>query len=222
MFFEDINPLLSRRLPVYLLLDTSASMAGEKINALNEGLRLLYSSLLDNPQAVDTVWMAVINFGTQAHLVVPLTDVMNFSPPTLTVSGATSLGKAVKLVHESINRDVRNISTETVKGDYRPLVFIMTDGKPTDDYAGAFRELREHPYHPAQIVILVIGDDSAVELLRPMGDVVLAMRDVTSDALTSFFSWISVSVAVVSKKAPSVNTTHQVLVQAPEGVESIS
>ena len=55
-----------RRLPVYLVLDVSGSMSGEPIEAVRMGLKQLLSDLQDNPQALETVWLSVITFGSSA------------------------------------------------------------------------------------------------------------------------------------------------------------
>ena len=124
----------SRRLPVYLLLDCSGSMMGEPIEAVRQGIKALLSELRGDPQALETAYLSVITFDSQARQIIPLTELMQFQEPELHAGGATALGGAIEVLMECINTEVRK-STETQKGDWRPLVFILTDGSPTDTAA---------------------------------------------------------------------------------------
>ena len=83
-----------RRLPVYLLLDTSGSMSGEPIEALKNGVQLMISSLRQNPQAIETAYISIITFDTTAQQLMPLTDLASFQIPDMRASGVTALGEA--------------------------------------------------------------------------------------------------------------------------------
>ncbi len=63
-----------RRLPVYLLLDTSGSMNGEPIEAVKNGVQVMISSLRQNPQEIETDFISVITFDSSARKIIPLTD----------------------------------------------------------------------------------------------------------------------------------------------------
>ena len=129
--------MFMRRLPVYLLLDCSESMAGPAIEAVERGVKTLVSELRSNPLALESAYLAVLTFDRHARQVTPLTEVD--SVPTagkLSVRTGTSLGAALRLLLECIRRDVVK-TTPTTKGDYKPLVFLLTDGQPTDNYGPA-------------------------------------------------------------------------------------
>lgn len=123
----------ARRLPVYLLLDCSGSMSGEPIEAVKEGIRSLVTDLKSDPQALETAYLSVITFNSKAEQVMPLTELMQFEDPEIQARGATALGSALRLLRECIEREVRK-STAEQKGDWKPLVFMLTDGVPTDEW----------------------------------------------------------------------------------------
>ena len=127
----------SRRLPVYLLLDCSGSMMGEPIEAVKQGIKALLSELRGDPQALETAYLSVITFDSSARQVTPLTELLQFKEPEISAGGATALGEALNVLMDCVETEVRK-STETQKGDWRPLVFILTDGSPTD--TETFRE----------------------------------------------------------------------------------
>ena len=118
-----------RRLPVYLVLDTSGSMMGEPIEAVKNGVQVLVSTLRQDPYALETAHVSVITFNSDAQQVVPLNELTSFQPPSITAQGQTCLGKALALVAKKIDEEVQKTSADA-KGDWKPLVFLMTDGAP--------------------------------------------------------------------------------------------
>lgn len=189
-----------RRLPVYLLLDTSESMAGPAIKAVEESVRTLLSELRQNPLAIDTVHLSVITFGREAQHVVPLTELMKFEAPVLRVRTGTALGAALQVLSVSLENDVQKITT-SVKGDYQPLVFILTDGQPTDDWesqADAINTLIRGKR--ANVFAIGCGPDVDTEVLYRITANVLVMPNLTPEAIRKSFVWLSASVKTVSAK----------------------
>ncbi|MEF8720500.1 MAG: VWA domain-containing protein, partial [Candidatus Accumulibacter necessarius] len=84
-----------RRLPVYLLLDTSGSMSGEPIEAVKNGVQILVSTLRQDPYALETAFLSIITFDSAAKQVVPLTELATFQTPPISASGSTELGAAL-------------------------------------------------------------------------------------------------------------------------------
>lgn len=76
-----------RRLPVYLVIDTSGSMYGEPIEAVKNGIDLLVSSLRQDPHALETAYLSVITFDDKAQQVVPLTELADFQVPSIEAGG---------------------------------------------------------------------------------------------------------------------------------------
>jgi uncharacterized protein YegL len=189
-----------RRLPVYLLLDCSESMAGPAIEAVQHGVDCLVSELRGNPLALESAFLSVITFAKQAKQVVPLTELIQFKPPQLSVRIGTSLGAALNLLMDCLRREVVR-TTPTTKGDYKPLVFLLTDGQPTDNWRPAAKALRA-ANNPkiANIYAIGCGPDVDTDVLREVTDIVLQMPEVTPEAFRKFFVWLSASVQTASTR----------------------
>ena len=204
----------SRRLPVYLLLDVSGSMQGDPIEAVRHGVRALVSELRGAPQALETAYLSVITFNSRARQVTPLTELMLFKEPQLSAGGATALGAALRLLSDCIRSEVRK-STETQKGDWRPLVFILTDGAPTDDWREAAAMLKSTK--PANIIACAAGAYADTTVLKEITECVLMMNTLSAGDLAQFFAWVSSSVKMSSKSLDAKPGANIELPPPPQG-----
>lgn len=195
-----------RRLPVYLLIDTSGSMRGEPIQAVNNGLKVLVNALRQDPYALESVYLSILTFDLSARELFPLTHLEQVRVPEVEVpqSGATFLGAALALLVERIDRDVVR-STEERKGDWRPLVFVMTDGSPSDVQAFelAVAEVKKRPF--GNIVACAAGPKAKRDYLKKLTDKVVSLDTLDSASFAQFFKWVSASVAVGSSSAGVVS-----------------
>jgi len=193
----------SRRLPVYLLLDCSESMAGTGIEEINRGMQTLVGELRKNPMALESACLSVISFSRYARQIIPLTELMAFQVPTLSVRPGTAFGNAIQLLVQCMNREVVK-TTPTQKGDYKPLVFLFTDGQPTDDWQSAVNALRSaNQPKIANIYAIGCGPDVDTDILREVTDIVFRMDGMSTDAWRKVFVWLSASVSSASIKLNS-------------------
>ncbi len=194
----DSVPGYLRRLPVYVVIDTSGSMSGEPIHALETGLRSLQSDLMTDPQAIETVWISVITFDSTAEQIVPLVDIEQFEVPHLEAHGATAFGGALELLMECIDTEVRKTS-ETQKGDWRPMVFILTDGAPTDEWEDVVAEFKQKS--PAYVIGCGAGPEANDAALKLVCDTVVNLKDTQPGTLGAFMRWVTLSVTSTSQAA---------------------
>lgn len=186
-----------RRLPVYLLLDTSGSMSGEPIAAVKNGVQLLLSNLRQDPYALETAFLSIITFDNKATQVVPLTELPSFQAPDIVASGTTALGDALSLLSRQINIEVAK-STAEEKGDWKPLIFIMTDGSPTDNWQRGLDELKKTK--TGIIVACAAGPYADTSILKQITEVVVSLDTTDDSTIKAFFKWVSSSVSVGSQK----------------------
>jgi uncharacterized protein YegL len=186
-----------RRLPVYLLLDTSGSMNGEPIEAVKNGVQLMISSLRQNPQAIETAFISIITFDTTARQLIPLTDLASFQMQDIRATGTTALGEALRLVSSCIDNEVARTTMEQ-KGDWKPLVFIMTDGIPTDDWQSGLAEFKKRK--TALTVACAAGTKADTNSLKQITDNVVSLDTADTHTIGKFFTWVTASIGVSSTK----------------------
>lgn len=203
----------TRRLAVYILLDTSGSMRGEPIHSVNVGLQAMLSALRQDPYALESVHLSVITFDTSAREYLPLTPLDQVPLLEIPVpdSGATFVGAALELLVQRVDRELRKATSER-KGDWRPLLFLMTDGSPSDlqAYRNAIPEVRKRNF--ASIIACAAGPKARQEHLADLADRVVALDTMDSAAFSSFFRWVSASIAAGSSSA---GIASQVALPAP-------
>jgi uncharacterized protein YegL len=187
-----------RKLPVYVMVDTSGSMYGEPIEAVKNGFAVLISALKRDPQALEMAYLSVITFAATAQQVLPLTEIAQLTTPNFSAGGGTSMGAALDLVVKCAEREVAKYTPDS-KGDYKPLVFLLTDGIPTDNidvYLPAFLE-----YKWGIVVACAAGAQAAPEaLVKIAGKNVLLLSDCDSQSLSAFFKFLSSSISTSSKR----------------------
>lgn len=191
-----------RKLPVYLLLDTSGSMSGEPIESVKNGVQMLVSALRQDPYALETAYLSVITFDSQAKQVVPLTELSFFQTPDLKATGTTSLGEALKLACDRIDNEVAKTTME-VKGDWKPMIFIMTDGVPTDDWQSGLEQYKKQKI--GVTVACAAGTRADTSILKQITEIVVQLDSVDSSSISAFFKWVSASISTGSQKVESGN-----------------
>jgi len=184
-----------RRLPVYLVVDTSGSMTGEPIESVKNGIQEMLVKLRQDPHALETVHLSVITFDDTAKQVTPLTELPTFQMPAISASGGTELGQALALTAKCISTEVVR-STPNQKGDWKPMIILCTDSQPTDDWRAGYRE-----FSSAKVGLVIGGAVCSADLavLKEITPTVVKL-DVDPQSITSFFRWVTDSIAAGSTR----------------------
>lgn len=185
-----------RRLPVYLLVDTSGSMKGEPIAAANHGLRAMVSTLKQDPFALESVWISIMTYDRDVKEVVALTSLDGLEVPELETpeSGPTMLGKALEFLLKKLDTDIVKNCPEQ-KGDWRPLLFVITDGKPSDNALYEEMAAKVKARRFASIVACAAGQSAKTEPLKLLTDNVYSLATMDGSSFAQFFKWVSQSIA---------------------------
>ena len=131
--------------------------------------------------------------------------------PDLIATGTTSLGEALKVLSNCIKTEVTKTTAE-VKGDWKPLVFIMTDGQPTDDWQSGLNEFKN--VRVGTVVACAAGSGADTSVLKQITDSVVSL-ETDQESIKSFFKWVSASIGVSSTKVGESGTEVTGLNQMP-------
>jgi uncharacterized protein YegL len=201
-----------RRLPVYLLLDNSGSMYGEPIEAVKNGVQTLISTLRSDPYALETAFISVITFNSSAQQAVPLTELASFQMPNIDAGGCTALGEALTLLSQKMDTEITK-TTDDVKGDWRPLVFLMTDGEPTDDLNRGIQDFKKRKC--GMVVACAAGQAANTNTLKQITENVVQLDTADSTTIKAFFKWVSASISTSSKAVEEAGPTPDTLGTLP-------
>ena len=194
-----------RRLPIYFLIDISESMVGEPIQQVEEGLATIIQALKTDPHALETVYVSIIVFAGQPKTLVPLQEIVSFYPPKFPIGSGTSLSKGLgHLMYELRTNIVK--TTYEVKGDWKPIVFLFTDGVPTDDSKAAINEWKQNWQRTANLIAVSFGNNTDAHLLGELTDIVLEFKNTNVQSYKEFFKWVTDSIKTSSVSVESSTT----------------
>ena len=194
-----------RKLPIYILLDTSGSMRGEPIEAVEAGLLSLLSSLRRDPYAMETVFICVITFDREARILSPLAELSQFNLPRIPPleSSPTNLGEALELLCRCYDREVVKNANDQ-KGDWLPLAVVMTDGAPSDTQLFEDMCVKIKNYHFGHIIGCAAGPKAKTEPLSRFASTIVSLETMDSNAFSKFWQWVSLSVSHQSQSTDMV------------------
>ena len=193
-FAENSEP----RCPVVLVLDTSGSMGGRPIAELNEGLRVFRENLAGDSLAAKRVDLAVVTFGP-VQVVNDFGAIGTFQPPLLTAGGNTPLGAAIERALDLLQARKAEYRQQGI-ASFRPWVFTITDGSPTDDCSRASRlisdgeEMKKFLFYAVGVENADMATLATISVRTPLHLKGLQFSDL--------FRWLSSSLRSVSRSGP--------------------
>lgn len=194
-FAENPEP----RVPCVLILDTSTSMQGPRINELNRGLAAYKKELIEDPLASKRVEVAIVTFGGRVTRLVEFTTAPNFEPPTLQCIGGTPMGEAVKVAIDMIEERKASYRDHGI-AYYRPWAFMITDGEPNDHWKPIVSRVHKGEQEKAFCFFAVGVEDANMEVLEEL----CVRKPLWLQGLkfAEMFNWLSNSQQAVSRSSP--------------------
>lgn len=209
-----------RRLPIYFVLDVSESMVGENLKKLEEGINSIIRTLRQDPHALETVYVGVIAFAGKARTIVPLIEVASFYPPKLPIGGGTSLGGALFHLMAELDKSVVK-TTQERKGDWKPIIYLITDGKPTDSVSSAVAKWKSEYAKKATLVAIALGRFADIGVLKQLTEHALILENATDGDFKKFIAWVTDSVKSQSKSVSDVPSDNANIAKLDETVLSV-
>jgi uncharacterized protein YegL len=196
--------LAARPLHFFFVADCSGSMAGDKIQSLNQAIREAIPAMravaAENPNAAVLVRALRFSNGAQWHIP-QATPVDQFEWIDLTASGQTDMGKALTMIADELRMPPM---TERA---LPPVIVLVSDGQPTDDFEAGLRRLNEEPWGKKAVrIAIAIGHDADEETLREFvgNNEIPVLRASNPEALTAYIKWASTVVVKSVSSPPSV------------------
>lgn len=196
-------------LAAVVLVDTSGSMQGPKIGALNEGLRLLKKELEDDELARLRVDLSVVAFNDDVQVIHDFSSIAKFDPPTLDASGTTSLAGAILKAAEMIEgrkREYRDLGMT----QFRPWLFVITDAElqgmdmqPGDSQWSQVRRIvhdgEKNKKFSFFLVVADPGDPKALRDIAPPNRIPVSLNGIM---FKEMFKWLADSISSTSRSTP--------------------
>ena len=190
------------RCPCVLLLDTSGSMSGERINALNEGIKVFKKELNRDDLAKKRVEVAIVSFNSSINVVQDFVTADQFEPTELNTGGLTQMGEAIEKALDMISNR-KSLYRNNGITYYRPWVFMITDGAPTDSDAVINRVKARIKDEEAKksLAMFAVGVQDA-DMAKLSEIVVRSPLKLKGLCFRELFSWLSNSLTSVSQSRP--------------------
>lgn len=196
-----------RTMVLFFLVDTSGSMSGDKIGAVNDAIRETVPDLRDlsdsNPDAA--IKISALQFDTAASWLYPQPiDSADFRWTDLQVGGLTNLGIALKELDTKLSKKQ---FLQEAAGSFAPVIIILSDGGPTDDYKTALKNIKENNWFKHAIKIeIAVGHDADKNVLAEFTGNSEAVIDVHNrGALKAIIKFVSVTSSQVNSKSSGVD-----------------
>lgn len=206
--FESTEGIAKRTMVLFFLVDTSGSMSGKKIGAVNDAIFNVLPEIrtISEDNADAEIKVAALTFSNGAKWVYDEPKPADeFDWPFVDGDGMTDLGEAYRMLNEKLSR---NAYMNDVEGSYAPAVFLMTDGEPTDDYEKELEKLKQNKwFHVAIKVAVAIGEEEDVNdevLTEFTGTPEAVLRAHTPEALAKMIRLVSVTASKIGSQSSTV------------------
>ena len=208
--FDDDDPLSAtsvskKSLVIFFLIDTSRSMVGKKIGELNTVMEELIPEIRRVGEADTDVKVAVLTFGTQVRWMYtePIL-IEDFEWTRLRADGVTNMGEAFR---ELSARMSRNSFLNSPSLSFAPVIFLMTDGYPSDDYKEALEELKQNSWYKFGLkAALGIGSEANDEMLEEFtGSKDTVVHAYSGGQLAQMIKIIAVTSAQIGSKSMTLS-----------------
>ena len=208
---EDIHGNADRRCPTVLLLDVSGSMSGPPLAELQAGLTQYIDEVAADSLAKRRLEIAIITFGGKVQIAQEFATPERILIPTLNATGDTPMGQAIVTGLNLLKERRIELSRQAVP-QYKPWVFLITDGGPTDDgsemWHEAIRRLRDSRTNNAQFFAVAVEGANLDKLqqlceeTRPSSEASRPPLKLQGIRFRDLFKWISQSQKAITQSTP--------------------
>jgi len=222
---DAVEAIPRKSMVLFFLIDTSGSMAGSKIGAVNAAIEEVIPELKDLSanNADAEVKIAALEFSCSARWLTEQgpVPVDNFCWRYVDAGGNTAMGEAFRKLNDALS--TKAFMQEAV-GSFAPAIFLLSDGEPTDNFGGGLAELKLNNWFKAAIKVAVaIGDDANnARLAEFTGSTESVLEVHNSTMLKKMIKFVSVRVSQIASKSVQVNLAASAVASAVSGSAGIA
>ncbi len=203
--FDDIDGIVKRQMVLFFVVDTSGSMQGTKIGAVNTAIREVLPELKDAGGADIDLKVACLTFssGCQWMYSTPIAS-DSFQWTTVDADGVTDLGAACRELNDKLSK---NGFLKAPSGSVAPVIFLLSDGEPTDDFESGINLLQQNNWFKHGIKVAVaIGDDANKDVLAKFtGNIEAVITVHTPEALRKWIRKVSITSSQIGSRSQPVS-----------------
>ena len=200
--YDETVAIPRKTMTLFFLIDCSGSMSGTKIGAVNQALEEAIPEIRDISisNADAQIRIAVLQFSSGAEWMTKLPEnVENFIWSYISAGGMTDFGEACKKLNGKLSKSE---FMQSASGSYAPVIILMSDGEPTDDFEAPLEELKTNNWFKKAIrVAIAVGDDAKKDVLEKFTGNMETVLDVHNpEALKSIIKFVSVTSSQIASK----------------------
>jgi uncharacterized protein YegL len=222
--YDNLDEVPRRTMILFFMVDTSGSMAGERIGAVNEAIANVLPEIrsISGDNADAQIKIAALTFSSGAQWVydAPI-EADKFVWNDVSASGVTDFGAACLMLNEKLSRSA---FMAEARGSYAPAIFLLSDGDPTDDYKRGLQKLQSNNWFKSAIKVAVaVGQDTNVDVLKEFtgnSESVLMARN--PEALKAMIRFVAVTSSQIGSKSSSVQTEGTPVTKQAEMAEQVT
>ncbi len=203
--FDGIIGIVKRQMVLFFVIDTSGSMQGSKIGAVNTAIREVLPELKDAGGSDVDLKVACLTFSSGCQWMYPTPIASeSFQWNQVEADGVTDLGEACRELSEKLSK---NEFLKAPSGSVAPAIFLMSDGEPTDDFESGLAQLKQNNWFKYAIKVAVaIGDDANKDVLAKFtGNIESVIIVHTPEALKKWIRKVSITSSQIGSKSQPVN-----------------
>ena len=199
-----------RVMVLFFVVDTSGSMEGSKLGAVNTAIEEVIPAIkeVSEENADAQIKVAVLEFSSGARWITengPI-EVEQFHWNDLKADGVTDFGDMCKALNEKLSTKDKGFMKEA-SGSFAPAIFLLSDGEPTDDWKKSLTELKQNNWFRAGVKVAVgIGEDFNMDVLKEFtGNIEAVLKTSNAATLKKMIKFVSVRSSQIASKSSNVS-----------------
>ncbi|HAL18892.1 MAG TPA: hypothetical protein DCO86_04640 [Spirochaetaceae bacterium] len=209
--YDETVAIPRKTMTLFFLIDCSGSMSGTKIGAVNQALEEAIPEIreISASNADAEIKIAALRFSSGADWLTKIPEsAETFAWSYVNPGGMTDFGEACRKLNEKLSK---NEFMKSASGSYAPVVILMSDGEPTDEYAAPLDALKQNNWFKKAIkVAIAVGDNAKKDVLEQFTGSMETVLDVHNpEALKNIIRFVSVTSSQIASK-PAAGGSGQV------------